>query len=1048
MSSRKNNRKKINVRFDRRLVLFQWFMDMFEVKDFYTLSESMRDPRFEGFDEEGRSNFYYNLRSLIGRIKLTDEQLLEYDENIVRHWKQITLKRNRNAGQVLYPKYFQYLSLLFTEIYLDRYFTDDKLLLQEFNDFREQFNLDLPEESKVKSFVESEINKLAFWCATGGGKTLLMHINLLQYEHYTRKHSKHTKLNKIILLTPNEGLSHQHLAEFRESDISAELFVGEGPGLFAGKSIEIIDIHKLKEQKGQKTFAIESFEGNNLIFVDEGHRGMAGGEKSDWLEKRDKLCEGGFSFEYSATFGQALRNDEALQQRYAKCIIFDYSYKWFYGDGYGKQYRIFNLPDDHDDELRTRYLTAGLLAFFQQYKLFNDNQQEYKPYRIAKPLWVFVGNSVNAVRTEKKRPVSDVVDILLFLSGFVTNKEMSLEILDGFLTGHSGLTDSKGGDLYGNAFPYLVKKKYNKQTLYADILQTLFNATSPAGLHVVEMKGIDGEIALRIGDNIHFGVISVGDTSNLIKLCEKQESLITASQGFSDSLFKGINKEDSTISLLIGSRKFSEGWNSWRVASMGLMNIGRTEGAQIIQLFGRGVRLKGLDYSLKRTTAILGHAAPSNIQQLETLQIFGVRADYMSQFKAYLEEEGLPADQTVEEIVLPVISNLGKQKLKTIKLPDGLDFKRNGPKPTLRLPHGNEKIPKITVDLYPGLQVLQAKGMRNNEEVTKTEGCLTKAHLAFIDINFIYFQLQQMKNERSWFNLNISKSDIISILTDDNWYQLLVREEDLLLENITFRKIKRWQEIAVILLKKYVDRYYKYKKAEWEKDHYEYQILGPDDPNFIREYQLLIDKSQEAIIERLREIKEEMEAGNFQDIEFSGLKIFQFDRHLYKPLFHIKNSMIKIKPVALNESEKQFVEDLKKYYEKNIEEFSNGKELYLLRNLSRGKGVGFFEAGNFYPDFIMWIVDDRKQYINFIDPHGLRHEDGKNSPKIQFHKTIKEIEIRLGDADVTLNSYIVSPTRYENVAWWSDGMTKCEFDNYHVYFQEDKTTYIQKILES
>ena len=34
---------------------------------------------------------------------------------------------------------------------------------------------------------------------------------------------------------------------------------------------------------------------------------------------------------------------------------------------------------------------------------------------------------------------------------------------------------------------------------------------------------------------------------------------------------------------------------------MGLMNVGKGEGAQIIQLFGRGVRLKGYDLSLKRS---------------------------------------------------------------------------------------------------------------------------------------------------------------------------------------------------------------------------------------------------------------------------------------------------------------------------------------------------------------------------------------------------------------------------------------------------------------
>ncbi len=35
---------------------------------------------------------------------------------------------------------------------------------------------------------------------------------------------------------------------------------------------------------------------------------------------------------------------------------------------------------------------------------------------------------------------------------------------------------------------------------------------------------------------------------------------------------------------------------------------------------------------------------------------------------------------------------------------------------------------------------------------------------------------------------------------------------------------------------------------------------------------------------------------------------------------------------------------------------SPSKELYLLRNLSKGRGVGFFEAGNFHPDFILWLL--------------------------------------------------------------------------------------------
>ena len=50
--------------------------------------------------------------------------------------------------------------------------------------------------------------------------------------------------------------------------------------------------------------AVEAFEGDNLVIVDEGHRGVAG---EDWKGKRDRLCAQGFSYEYSATFGQAVR---------------------------------------------------------------------------------------------------------------------------------------------------------------------------------------------------------------------------------------------------------------------------------------------------------------------------------------------------------------------------------------------------------------------------------------------------------------------------------------------------------------------------------------------------------------------------------------------------------------------------------------------------------------------------------------------------------------------------------------------------------------------
>ncbi len=69
-------------------------------------------------------------------------------------------------------------------------------------------------------------------------------------------------------------------------------------------------------------------------------------------------------------------------------------------------------------------------------------------------------------------------------------------------------------------------------------------------------------------------------------------------------IFEQINNKDSDINILIGSKKFTEGWNSYRVSSIGLLNIGRNAGSQIIQIFGRGVRLRGLEGLLKRSEEI------------------------------------------------------------------------------------------------------------------------------------------------------------------------------------------------------------------------------------------------------------------------------------------------------------------------------------------------------------------------------------------------------------------------------------------------------------
>jgi hypothetical protein len=119
----------------------------------------------------------------------------------------------------------------------------------------------------------------------------------------------------------------------------------------------------------------------------------------------------------------------------------------------------------------------------------------------------------------------------------------------------------------------------------------------------------------------------------------------------------------------------------------------------------------------------------------------------------------------------------------------------------------------------------------------------------------------------------------------------------------------------------------------------------------------------------------------------------------------------------------------------------------MLRNLSKGRGVGFFEAGNFHPDFILWLLAEDRQHVVFVDPKGIRNL-GQTDPKIQFFETIKEIERRLGDRHISLHSFIVSntPSATMRMLW---GMDKQEINERQILFQEeDKDTFVQRMLDT
>ena len=215
---------------------------MFGKNSLKALSGQLNSRDYEGYDENNNTLFYDYLKVTCRECKLSMDKLRLYDENICRHVRKI----GENRGGIVL-KYYQYIALLFTEIYLDRYFSDRDAFISDLNEYIDKIDLESSGQNHFEHYTPETLNKLAFMCATGSGKTLIMHINILQFMHYMKKAKRlnsNIEINKIIVLTPNEGLSYQHLDELKLSGISAVIFDKNAGFSNNSSNVQIIDINK------------------------------------------------------------------------------------------------------------------------------------------------------------------------------------------------------------------------------------------------------------------------------------------------------------------------------------------------------------------------------------------------------------------------------------------------------------------------------------------------------------------------------------------------------------------------------------------------------------------------------------------------------------------------------------------------------------------------------------------------------------------------------------------------------------------------------------
>lgn len=274
-----------------------------------------------------------------------------------------------------------------------------------------------------------------------------------------------------------------------------------------------------------------------------------------------------------------------------------------------------------------------------------------------------------------------------------------------------------------------------------------------------------------------------------------------------------------------------------------------------------------------------------------------------------------------------------------------------------------------------------------------------------------------------------------------------------------FADMIKQQEILVQLLIEYTDRFYQALKAGYEGQFYDVAFITEDHGSMLKLYQFEIDgtddgREYETKLKVLRDLVAAGKIGEASQWNAPHMVAISFARHLYYPLISpdmTGNPPLKMRPLAFDSpSEVQFVRDLEAFYSSPAaKDLLAGRSLYLLRNAdTHAKGLGFARAGNFYPDFLLWVVDDAsgQQWLSFVDPKGIRNLD-LNDPKLGLYAEIKEREQKLNDPNLILNAFILSYTPYHDLLNVGSAGSITDLEARHVLFMDEgRDTYLTKMF--
>jgi hypothetical protein len=327
--------------------------------------------------------------------------------------------------------------------------------------------------------------------------------------------------------------------------------------------------------------------------------------------------------------------------------------------------------------------------------------------------------------------------------------------------------------------------------------------------------------------------------------------------------------------------------------------------------------------------------------------------------------------------------------------------------------------------------------------------------LALVDWQQAYLELLAYKERKGLTNLLIRPEVLRQI---SGQVHCTVVAEERVIRPQSFADRALLQQAVTSLLARYVDKFYQVRREQWDERTMVYRPLDRTDPNLSFKpqgvgeekagYVVRVPRSEQQLVEAVQKLLQEQK--RLYQQENAGLRRLHFDRHIYQPLLVDMPEKAQIVPPGLKESEARFVRDLREYWNTEKDQSLAGKEIFLLRNLSRGYGIGFFQERGFYPDFILWLVDQttEAQRIVFIEPHGMLHaKTYLHDEKARLHERLpalaEEIGKRSGRNNITLDAFIISATPYNDLYQRYDDGTwdRARFASKHILFPERETGY-------